>query len=171
MYLDGAPGTVQPSRDHEDSPLSWANLLRMGQLEDESIMACRRCYWAAGPVLSSESLLSIMIKCLKNFFLKWSVFSAIYIWKHLIRWTDLPCPAAWVQPRQNPGDTLRMNGVSERKRRHVRPALIGPSLRGRERERERASERARENDQTGVFAGSGRVWQCFIFYRGFYTLN
>ena len=34
-----------------------------------------------------------------------------------------------------------MNGVGERERRHVRPALIGPSLRGGERERER--------DQTG----------------------
>ena len=49
--------------------------------------------------------------------------------------------AAGVQPRQNPGDTLRMNGVSERKRRHVRPALIGPSPRGRERERERMTRR------------------------------
>ena len=62
-------------------------------------------------------------------------------------------PLAGVQPRQDPGGTLRMNGVSERERerRHVRPALIGPSLRGREKER--------ENDQTGVFAESGRVWQ------------
>ena len=44
-----------------------------------------------------------------------------------------------------------MNGVGERERRHVRPALIGPSLRGRERER----ERQRKNDQMGV----QRVWQ------------
>ena len=29
--------------------------------------------------------------------------------------------------------------------------------------RERGRERERENDQTGVFAGSGRVLQCFIF--------
>ena len=42
-----------------------------------------------------------------------------------------------------------MNGIGERERRHVRPALIGPSLRGRERKRER------ENDQTGV----QRVWK------------
>ena len=56
-----------------------------------------------------------------------------------------------------------MNGVGKRERRHVRLALIGPSLRGRERER----ERERENDQTGVFAGSGRVWQIFIFYCSF----
>ena len=35
---------------------------------------------------------------------------------------------AGVQPRQDPGGTLRMNGVSERERRHVRLALIGPSL-------------------------------------------
>ena len=44
-----------------------------------------------------------------------------------------------------------MNGIGERERRHVRLALIGPSLRGRER------------DQTGV--------QSFIFYQGFYTLS
>ena len=43
--------------------------------------------------------------------------------------------AAGVQPQQEPGGTLRMNGIGER--RHMRPALIGPSLRGREKERER----------------------------------
>ena len=44
-------------------------------------------------------------------------------------------PTAGVQPRQDPGGTLRVNGVG--KRRHVRPALIGPSLRmNGERERE-----------------------------------
>ena len=36
---------------------------------------------------------------------------------------------AGVQPRQDPGGTLRMNGIGERERererRHVRPALIG----------------------------------------------
>ena len=42
---------------------------------------------------------------------------------------------ARVQPQQDPGGTLRMNGVGERRR--VRPALIGPSLQGRERKRER----------------------------------
>ena len=45
----------------------------------------------------------------------------------------------------------------------MRAALIGPSLRGRERDRERGGEREgerdREKDQTGVFSGSGRVWQ------------
>ena len=53
-----------------------------------------------------------------------------------------------------------MNGVRERG--HVRPALIGPSLRGREREREREreTERDRERDETG---GCSRVWQIFIF--------
>ena len=44
---------------------------------------------------------------------------------------------AGVQTRQNSGGTLRMNGVSERI--HVRPALIGPSLQGRERKRERVT--------------------------------
>ena len=39
----------------------------------------------------------------------------------------------------------------ERERRHVRPALIGPSLRVRKRER--------KSDQTGGAAESGRVWQ------------
>ena len=52
--------------------------------------------------------------------------------------------SAGVQPRQDPGGTLRMNGVGER--RHVRPALIGPSLRGRERKR----QRERERNQMGV---------------------
>ena len=52
----------------------------------------------------------------------------------------MPFPAI-VQPRQDPGGNLRMNGVGER--RHVRSALMGPSLRERERERER------ERDQTG----------------------
>ena len=33
---------------------------------------------------------------------------------------------ARVQPRQDPGGTLGMNGIGER--RHMRPALIGPSL-------------------------------------------
>ena len=55
---------------------------------------------------------------------------------------------AGVQPRQDPGGTLRMNSVGKRERRHVRPALIGPSL----------CERERESDQTGG-AESGRVWQ------------
>ena len=58
-----------------------------------------------------------------------------------------------------------MNGVG--KRRHVRPAQVGPSLRGRKRKR----ERERESDQMGGAAESGRVWQCFIFYRSFYTLS
>ena len=54
---------------------------------------------------------------------------------------------AGVQPRQDPGGTLRMNSVGERK--YVRPALIGPSLRGRERERER--------DKMGGAAKSGNA--------------
>ena len=36
---------------------------------------------------------------------------------------------------------------------------------------ERERERERENDQMGGAAESGRVWQWFILYRGFYTLN
>ena len=60
----------------------------------------------------------------------------------------------------------RDEGVGER--RHMRRALIGPSLRERERERER--DRQTDRPDRGA-AGSGRVWQCFIFYRGFYTLS
>ena len=41
--------------------------------------------------------------------------------------------------------TLRMNGISER--RHVGPALMGPSLRGGERERQRQRERDRERER------------------------
>ena len=54
---------------------------------------------------------------------------------------------AGVQPRQDPGGTLRMNGVGERERRCMRPALIGPSLR-MTRERERVTD-----------GGCSRVWQ------------
>ena len=45
-------------------------------------------------------------------------------------------PGCRGQPQQDPGGTLRMNSVGERERRHMRLALIGPSLRERERERE-----------------------------------
>ena len=66
------------------------------------------------------------------------------------------------------------------------PALAGsrgyPQDERRRRQREKtcetsldraksAREGEREREKTGVFAGSGRVWQCFIFYRGFYTLS
>ena len=46
-----------------------------------------------------------------------------------------------------------MNGVGER--RHLRPALIGPSLRGREKETETETETETESDQTGEVAGRG----------------
>ena len=64
----------------------------------------------------------------------------------------------------------RMNGVGERERERDRDR---ERERDRERQRETETERQRqrENDQTGVFAGSGRVWQCFTFYRGFYSLH
>ena len=44
-----------------------------------------------------------------------------------------------------------MNGVGER--RHLRPALIGPRLRGREKETETETET--ESDQTGEVGGRG----------------
>ena len=64
------------------------------------------------------------------------------------------------------GVPYRMNGAGEREREKTRETSLdrAKSARERERERERASEQERENDQTGVFAGSGRVWQCFIFH-------
>ena len=46
--------------------------------------------------------------------------------------SEPPGKPAGVQPQQDPGGTLRMNGVGERERERergdVRPALIGPSL-------------------------------------------
>ena len=73
----------------------------------------------------------------------------------------LPACTGWliagVQPRQDPGGTLRMNGVSERERRHVRPALIAPSLRGRERERERKRERMTRQGCLQGLAESGNA--------------
>ena len=75
-----------------------------------------------------------------------SVFSNTIVQKHQFF-------SAGVQPRQGPGDTLRMNGVGERERererRHVRPALIGPSLRGRERERDRETRRGVQQSLAG----------------------
>ena len=56
--------------------------------------------------------------------------------------------------------------VSARERRET--SLDGAKS-ARERERER--KRERKSDQTGGAAESGRVWQWFILYRGFYTLN
>ena len=49
-----------------------------------------------------------------------------------------------------------MNGVGERERRHVRLALIRPSLRGKVREREREREKERESEGPD---GGCRVWQ------------
>ena len=74
---------------------------------------------------------------------------------------------AGVQPRQDPGGTLRMNGVSEREKTRETSLDRVKSM----RERERKRERERESDQTGGAAGSGRVWQCFIYYHSFYTLS
>ena len=75
---------------------------------------------------------------------------------------------AGARAQQDPGATLGMNGVSER--RHVRPALIGPSLR-MTRERDRKRQRERESDQTGVFAGSGNGLFFTIAFYSFYTLT
>ena len=61
-------------------------------------------------------------------------------------WVNL----AGVQPRQDPGGTLRMNGVGEREK--TRETSLDRAKSARERERERVT------DQTGG-AESGRVWQ------------
>ena len=77
------------------------------------------------------------------------LYKYTYIYIHTHTHTHTHIYIARHQPRQDPGVTLRMNRVGERERRHVRLALIGPSLWGREREKKR------ENDQTGV----QRVWK------------
>ena len=43
-----------------------------------------------------------------------------------------------------------MNGVGERERGHVRPALIGPSLRGRERESDQTAGAAVRQSLAGL---------------------
>ena len=65
-----------------------------------------------------------------------------------------------------------MNGVGERK--HVRPALMGPSLRMNgvsERESEREREREKDRKRETRLGVCSRVWQIFIFYRSFYILS
>ena len=60
----------------------------------------------------------------------------------------------------------------EREREKTRETSLDRAKSAREREREGEREREREeNEQTGVFAVSGRVWQCFVLHRGFYALN
>ena len=63
----------------------------------------------------------------------YTIYNTHTLYTHTIEYY-LP---AGVQLRQDPGGTLRMNGIGEG--RHVRPALMVPSLRGRERERERVT--------------------------------
>ena len=77
--------------------------------------------------------------------------------------------SARAQPQQDPGGTLRMNGVSEREREKTPETSLVRAKSAREREKER--ERERESDQTGGAAECGRVWPCFSFYCGFYTLS
>ena len=59
---------------------------------------------------------------------------------------------ARVQPQQDPGEPS--GWTASARETHVGPALIGPSLLGRERERKR------ERDQTGMCS---RVWQLLYF--------
>ena len=86
-----------------------------------------------------------------------------------IKYLNARPETAGVQPQQDPGvpsgwtESAR-NG--EREKTHETSLDRAKSARERERKRERE-----ESDQTGVSAGSGRVWQCFILYCGFYTLN
>ena len=62
-----------------------------------------------------------------------------------------------------------MNSVGEKRREKTRETSLDRAKSARERDKEREGERQREreNYQTGVFAGSGRVWQIFIFYCSF----
>ena len=65
---------------------------------------------------------------------------------------------AGVQPRQDPGEPSGWTALA--RERHVGPALIGPSLLGRERERKRPDQE--------YAAESGN---CFIFHHSLYTLS
>ena len=60
-----------------------------------------------------------------------------------------------------------MNGVGERERWET---SLDRAKSARETEKERETERERVT-RRGCAAKSGRVWQCFIFYRSFYTLS
>ena len=53
----------------------------------------------------------------------------------------------------------RTASAREREREKTRETSLDRAKSARERERKRQRERERENDQTGEFAGSGRVWQ------------
>ena len=68
-----------------------------------------------------------------------------------------------------------MNGISERRHEtSLDRAKSQDELRARERERERKRERGRERERERERPDGGvcsRVWQCFIFYRSFYTLS
>ena len=61
---------------------------------------------------------------------------------------------AGVQPQQDPGEPSGWTALA--RERHVGPAFIGPSLRGRERERERKKE-----TRPGMCS---RVWQLLYFW-------
>ena len=99
---------------------------------------------------------------LRGYNSKESVYSSIHPFSTQ-NWilTEIPCrgPAS-AESRGYPQDEWR---------RREREDMWDQPWQGQVCEGER--ERERESDQTQVFAGSGRVWQCFIFYHGFYTLS
>ena len=85
------------------------------------------------------------------FFFNYSVFSCI-----------IKIITAGVQPRQDPGDTLRMNGVvreREREREKTRETILdrAKSVRGRERERQRERERVTRRGMHQSLAESGNA--------------
>ena len=70
--------------------------------------------------------------------------------------------AARVQPRQDPGGTLRMNGVGEREK--TRDTSLDRAKSARERERVTRPDR-------GVQLSLAESGNALFFYRSFYTLS
>ena len=70
--------------------------------------------------------------------------------------------SAGVQPRQDPGGTLRMNGVGEREK--TRDTSLDRAKSARERERVTRPDR-------GVQLSLAESGNALFFYRSFYTLS
>ena len=76
-----------------------------------------------------------------------------------------PCKISGVQPQQDPGGTLRMNGVGEREREKTCETSLDRAKSVREREKkERERERERETRQ-GVQTESGNALFFTVAFR------
>ena len=65
--------------------------------------------------------------------------------------------SAGVQPRQDPGGTLRMNSISEREREETHEISLDRAKSARERERKRERERMTRQGCLQGLAESGNV--------------